>query len=129
MRIGNAASTQLQLDVYGEVMDALYQEMHLGLARPNASWDIQRALVDAFGDDLGRAGREHLGGARRLPAFHLLQGDGLGRLDRAIRGAEEFNLPGRLDQWRALRQRIHDSVCREGFNAEKNSFVQYLWRR
>ncbi len=46
-------------------------------------------------------------------------------MDRVIRGAEEFNLPGRLDQWRVLRQRIHDSVCREGYNAEKQSFVQY----
>ena len=46
-------------------------------------------------------------------------------MDRAIRGAEEFELPGRLEQWRALRQQIHDSVCREGYNAEKNSFVQY----
>ena len=45
VRIGNAASAQLQLDVYGEVMDALYQEMHLGLARPDASWAIQRALI------------------------------------------------------------------------------------
>src|SRR5262249_21984904 len=46
-------------------------------------------------------------------------------MDRAIRGAEEFNMPGKIDQWRALREQIHESVCRDGYSAEKRSFVQY----
>ena len=50
-------------------------------------------------------------------------------VDRAIRGAEEFGLPAQARSLAALRQRIHDSVCREGFSAEKRSFVQYLRRR
>jgi GH15 family glucan-1,4-alpha-glucosidase len=46
-------------------------------------------------------------------------------IDRAVRGAEQFKLPARLDEWRALRQRIHESVCRDGYNTQKQSFVQY----
>ncbi len=125
VRIGNAASAQLQLDVYGELMDALYQEMHLGLARPRASWDIQRALVTHLAgiwDQPDESIWEVRGGQRHFTFSKVMAWVAM---DRAIRGAEEFGMPGRLEQWRALRQTIHDSVCREGWNAEKGSFVQY----
>ena len=125
VRIGNAASGQLQLDVYGELMDALFQELDLGLARPNASWDIQRHLVDHLAkiwDQPDESIWEVRGGARH---FTFSKAMAWVAMDRAIRGAEKFNLSGRLDQWRTLRQEIHDSVCREGFSKEKNSFVQY----
>ncbi|HTI84938.1 MAG TPA: glycoside hydrolase family 15 protein [Acetobacteraceae bacterium] len=125
VRVGNAASGQLQLDVYGELMDALFQELDLGLARPNASWSIQRHLVDhltKIWDQPDESIWEVRGGARH---FTFSKAMAWVAMDRAIRGAEKFNLPGRLDQWRKLRQQIHDSVCREGFSAEKNSFVQY----
>src|SRR5690242_8275876 len=125
VRIGNAASAQLQLDVYGELMDALYQEMQLGLARPSASWDIQRALVSHLSeiwDQPDESIWEVRGGSRH---FTFSKAMAWVAMDRAIRGAEQFNLPGRLDEWRALRQRIHDSVCREGYNEQKQSFVQY----
>ena len=70
---------QLQLDVYGELIDAMYQEVALGLVRPTASWDLQRALVAASRADLGATRREHLGSARRGTELHLLQGNGVGR--------------------------------------------------
>ena len=125
VRIGNAASAQLQLDVYGELMDALYQELNLGLARPSASWDIQRQLVTHLAkiwNEPDESIWEVRGGARQ---FTFSKAMAWVAVDRAIRGAEKFNLHGKLDQWRVLRQQIHDSVCRHGFSTEKNSFVQY----
>ena len=125
VRIGNAASSQLQLDVYGELMDALYQEMHLGLARPTASWGIQRALVGHLAEIWDQPD-ESIWEVRGTPRhFTFSKVMAWVAVDRVIRGAEEFSLPGRVDQWRALRQRIHNSVCREGFSEEKRSFVQY----
>jgi GH15 family glucan-1,4-alpha-glucosidase len=125
VRIGNAASSQLQLDVYGELMDALYQEMQLGLARPSASWDIQRALISHLSeiwDQPDESIWEVRGGSRH---FTFSKAMAWVAMDRVIRGAEQFNLPGKLDEWRTLRQRIHESVCREGYNEQKQSFVQY----
>jgi GH15 family glucan-1,4-alpha-glucosidase len=124
VRIGNAASDQLQLDVYGELMDALYQEMHLGLVRPRTSWDIQRALVTHLADIWEQPDEsiwEVRGGPRHFTFSKVMAWVAM---DRAIRGAEEFGLPADLEQWHALRQRIHDSVCREGYSASKGSFVQ-----
>jgi GH15 family glucan-1,4-alpha-glucosidase len=126
VRIGNAASAQLQLDVYGELLDAMYQEMHTGLARPAASWNIQRALIGHLAETWELPDEsiwEVRGGPQHFTFSKVMAWVAM---DRAIRGAEEFHLPARLDEWRALRQRIHDTVCREGFSAEKQSFVQYF---
>jgi GH15 family glucan-1,4-alpha-glucosidase len=125
VRIGNAAITQMQLDVYGELMDALYQEIHGGLARPASSWDMQRNLIAHLAEIWEQPDEsiwEVRGGAQQ---FTFSKAMAWVAVDRAIRGAEEFGLPGPLDKWRALRQQIHDSVCRHGFDSEKNSFVQY----
>jgi GH15 family glucan-1,4-alpha-glucosidase len=125
VRIGNAASIQLQLDVYGELMDALYQEMHLGLVRSSASWGIQRQLLTHLAEIWDQPD-ESIWEVRGSPRhFTFSKVMAWVAVDRAIRGAEEFGLPGRHEQWRTLRQRIHDSVCRDGFNADKQSFVQY----
>jgi GH15 family glucan-1,4-alpha-glucosidase len=124
VRIGNAASGQLQLDVYGELMDALYQEMHLGLVQPKTSWDIQRELVKHLAEiwqEPDDSIWEVRGGPKQFTFSKVMAWVAM---DRAIRGAEEFGLPAALDQWRALRQCIHDQVCRQGYNESKRSFVQ-----
>jgi len=126
VRIGNAASTQLQLDVYGELIDALYQETTLGLVRPTASWDLQRALMqhlEEFWEQPDESIWEVRGGAQNFTFSKVMVWVAF---DRAIRGAEAFNLPAPLERWRALRTQIHDTICRFGFSHERNSFVQYF---
>jgi GH15 family glucan-1,4-alpha-glucosidase len=125
VRVGNAASAQLQVDVYGELMDALYQELDLGLARPASSWGLQRQLVSHLAEVWSEPDEsiwEVRGGARHFTFSKVMAWVAV---DRAIRGAEKFKLPGKLDQWRKLRQQIHASVCQNGFSPAKNSFVQY----
>jgi GH15 family glucan-1,4-alpha-glucosidase len=124
VRVGNAASTQLQLDVYGELMDALYQGAHFGLATPKTSWDLQTALVTHL-ETLWRDPDESIWEVRSGPDhFTFSKAMAWVAVDRAVRGAEEFGLPGPIERWRQVRAEIHDSVCRNGFNTEKNSFVQ-----
>jgi GH15 family glucan-1,4-alpha-glucosidase len=126
VRIGNAASSQLQLDVYGELLDALFQETQLGLVRPTASWDLQKALVEHLETEWAQPDEsiwEVRGGAQN---FTFSKAMAWVALDRAVRGAEAHGLPAPLARWRALRDHIHDVVCREGFNTAKNSFVQYF---
>ncbi len=126
VRVGNAASTQLQLDVYGELMDALYQEAALGLVRPAATWPIQRTLVnhlERIWQDPDRSIWEVRGDPRHFTFSKVMAWVAF---DRAIHGAEQFGLPAPLERWRAIRARIHDTVCADGFHEPKNSFVQYF---
>lgn len=124
VRIGNAAHSQLQLDVFGEVMDALHQARRGGLEPNAAAWALQRALIGHLEGiwhepDEGiwevRGGRQHFTHSKVMAWVAL---------DRAIRSAEEFHLEGPLDHWRALRARIHEDVCRKGYNASIGAFVQ-----
>jgi GH15 family glucan-1,4-alpha-glucosidase len=124
VRIGNAASGQLQLDVYGEVMDALYHGRKAGIDASEAAWGLEQALVNHLAEiweqpDDGiwevRGGRQHFTHSKVMAWVAL---------DRAVRSAEEFNLDGPLDHWRAVRAHIHADVCKRGFNADLNSFVQ-----
>jgi GH15 family glucan-1,4-alpha-glucosidase len=126
VRIGNAASTQLQLDVYGELIDALYQESALGLVRPASSWPLQRALVihlEQIWELPDESIWEVRGGAQNFTFSKVMVWVAL---DRAIRGAETFGLSAPLERWKALRTVVHDRVCSEGFSTERNSFVQYF---
>ncbi len=124
VRVGNAASGQLQLDVFGELIDALYQESAMGLVRPSASWDLQRALVghlEKVWEQPDESIWEVRGGARH---FTFSKAMVWVALDRAVRGAEEFGLPAPLERWKALRTRVHETVCREGYSEKRGSFVQ-----
>jgi GH15 family glucan-1,4-alpha-glucosidase len=124
VRIGNAASEQLQLDVFGEVMDALYQARKHGLAKERPAWQVQKNLVR----QLERIWQEpddglwEIRGERR----HFVHSKVMAwvAFDRAVRTVEEQGLDGPADDWRALRDRIHAEVCERGFDEELNSFVQ-----
>ena len=125
VRVGNAASAQLQLDVYGELLDAFYHEANAGLIRPAGTWDLPTALVSHLAeiwDQPDESIWEVRGGAKHFTFSKVMAWVAM---DRAIRTAEEFGLRAPLERWRALRTRIHDSVCRDGYNTAKGTFVQY----
>ncbi len=125
VRIGNAAAGQFQLDVYGEVMSALYESLHTGEAGEARTWEFQLALMDFLKDGW----REPDDGIWEVrgPRRHFTHSKVMAwvAIDRAIKTAEEYGTEGPLDQWREVRQEIHDQVCDEGFNVSKGSFTQY----
>ncbi len=124
VRIGNAAAGQVQLDVYGETVAALYVARKAGLVPDDASWDLECALVthletiwDQPDDGIWevRGGRKHFTHSKVMAWVAF---------DRAVRSAEEFGLAAPLDHWRSVRDAIHRQVCERGFDAARNSFVQ-----
>lgn len=125
VRIGNAASEQLQLDVYGEVLDALYQARHHGLEKSDVGWNLQRSLVN----QLERIWYQPDDGIWEVrgPRRHFVHSKVMAwvGVDRAVRSIQEFGEDGPLERWIRLRADIHDQVCRFGFSREHNSFVQY----
>ena len=124
VRIGNAAATQLQLDVYGEVMDALHQARKGGVAGSGAAWNVQRALVAHLEKiwHLPDEGLWEVRSGRRQFTYSKIMA--WVALDRAIKGVERFGLKGPVERWRETRKRIHDDVCAHGYNAKLGSFVQ-----
>ena len=125
VRIGNAAAGQLQLDVYGEVLDAMYQARRLGLAPDDNGWNLERALVGHL-ETIWREPDEGIwevrGGRKHFTASKVMV---WAAFDRAIRSVEEFGLAGPVDRWRAVRDEVHREVCTRGFNAEKGCFTQF----
>jgi GH15 family glucan-1,4-alpha-glucosidase len=124
VRIGNAAHDQLQLDVFGEVMDALHQGRRGELAVSEAGWALQQALLKHLETvwqrpDEGiwetRGGRQHFTYSKVMAWTAV---------DRAIKSAEGFGLDGPIDEWRRLREAIHREVCAKGFDPDLDSFVQ-----
>jgi GH15 family glucan-1,4-alpha-glucosidase len=124
VRIGNAAYGQLQLDVFGEVMDALHQARCQGLAVSESGWALQCAFLSY----LERIWPERdegiweVRGARRHFTYSKVMA--WVAFDRAVRSAEKFGLAGPIDRWREICATIHADVCRRGFDRELGSFVQ-----
>lgn len=124
VRVGNAAHAQLQLDVFGEVMDAFHQARAGGLAQLEAAWSLQRTLL------------KHLAAIWEQPDYGIWEVRGPPQhftyskimawvaFDRAVKDAERYGLQGPIDQWRVLRDRIHAEVCERGYNERLQSFVQ-----
>jgi GH15 family glucan-1,4-alpha-glucosidase len=124
VRVGNNAVGQLQLDVYGEVMNALHLARVGGLQADETAWNVQCAMLVHLENiwqqpDEGiwetRGGRQHFTFSKVMAWVAF---------DRVIRSAEMFDLPGPLEHWREMRAQIHADVCAKGFNAELNAFTQ-----
>jgi GH15 family glucan-1,4-alpha-glucosidase len=125
VRTGNKAVEQFQLDVYGEIMDALHQTRRNGIDSDEYAWRLQRALMEFLESAWGRPdeGIWEVRGPRR----HFTHSKVMAwvAMDRAVKAVEDFGLDGPVDRWRAIRSDIHAQVCRQGFNAERGTFVQY----
>jgi GH15 family glucan-1,4-alpha-glucosidase len=124
VRIGNAAAEQMQLDMYGEVMDALHHARKGKLAADEAGWTLQRELLkhlETIWVKLDQGIWEVRGGSRQFTYSKVMAWVAF---DRGIKSVEQFGLKGPVERWRVIRTRIHDEVCREGFNPEIGAFVQ-----
>jgi GH15 family glucan-1,4-alpha-glucosidase len=124
VRIGNAAHAQLQLDVYGELMDALYQGRKGGLPRYEPAWNVELALLEHLAEIWHRPDNGIW--EMRIEPRHFTYSKVMAwvAFDRAIKSAEEFGLPGPVEQWRSVRQDIHADVCHNGFDPDMKCFVQ-----
>jgi GH15 family glucan-1,4-alpha-glucosidase len=125
VRIGNAASEQLQLDVFGEVMDALYQSHRVGIGVDGHAWDLQLALMEYLEANWQQPDQgiwEVRGPRRNFTHSKVMVWVAA---DRAVRAIEEIGLEGPLDKWRELRDTIHAEVCEKGFDKKRNTFTQY----
>jgi GH15 family glucan-1,4-alpha-glucosidase len=124
VRIGNAAAGQIQLDVYGELLGALYVARKAGLDADAASWGLELALIahlEKIWNQPDEGIWEVRGGRRHFTHSKVMAWVAF---DRAVRSAEQFKLEAPLDHWREIRDTIHQQVCERGFDPAQNSFVQ-----
>jgi GH15 family glucan-1,4-alpha-glucosidase len=124
VRVGNAASTQFQLDVYGEVMDTLHLARVVGLEPESAAWRIQLVLLEFLAANWHRPddGIWEIRGPRRQFTHSKVMA--WVAFDRAVKDVEAFGLEGPVAAWRQTRDAIHAQVCASGYDARRNTFVQ-----
>jgi GH15 family glucan-1,4-alpha-glucosidase len=129
VRIGNAAYTQFQLDVFGEVLDVTHQAWTMGVPRSDDAWRVDTALLEYLESawhqpDEGiwevRGERRHFTHSKMMAWVAL---------DRAVKGIEQFGLVGPIERWRRIRDAIHDEVCANGFDRHVGAFVQFYGSR
>jgi GH15 family glucan-1,4-alpha-glucosidase len=124
VRVGNAAYTQLQLDVYGEVVDALHHSRLGSLGPASSGWELQQELLEHL-EKIWREPDESIWEVRSgRQQFTYSKIMAWVAFDRAVKSAECFRLEGPVDRWRALCAEIHADVCRNGFDQNLGSFVQ-----
>ncbi len=125
VRVGNAAHEQFQLDVYGEVIDSMHVARKVGLEANDEAWRLQEGLVDVVCSswthpDDGiwevRGDREHFTHSKLMAWVAV---------DRSIKAVERFGAPGEVAPWKELRETIRAEICSRGFDAKRNTFVQY----
>lgn len=124
VRIGNAAYAQLQLDTFGEVLDALHHARRYDLAPSEASWSLQKTLLG------------HLETLRDMPDLGIWEVRGPAQhfthsklmmwvaFDRAVSAVSDFGLDGPADRWRRLRDDLHSEICNRAYDPDAGAFVQ-----
>jgi GH15 family glucan-1,4-alpha-glucosidase len=129
VREGNGACEQFQLDVYGEVLDAMHLARRHEAMRDERSWGIELAML------------EHLEGCWRDPDEGIWEVRGPRRqfvhskvmawvaFDRAVKAVEQFGREGPVARWRAVRAEVHEEVCAKGFDPERGTFTQFYGSR
>jgi GH15 family glucan-1,4-alpha-glucosidase len=124
VRVGNAASEQLQVDVYGELLDAAYQTVVHGVPGDPAAWSVLTSLLRWLEDGW----RQQDAGIweSRGPNRHFTHSKVMSwvAFDRAVRFHEEYGRPGRIEHWRRLRDEIHAQVLSESWCESKQAFAQ-----
>ena len=124
VRIGNAASAQVQLDVYGEVMDALHQARLVGMVPDPSAWALQQVLTGHVEQhwpepDEGiwevRSGRRHFTHSKVMAWVAV---------DRAVQAVERFGPPGPVRRWRELRARMHEEICQRAVDPVRGCFAR-----
>ena len=124
VRFGNAAHSQLQLDVFGEIMDVHHQARRSGLSTSSSGWEVQLAFLEHL-QEIWKEPDEGIWEVRGAPQ-HFTHSKIMAwvAFDRAIRSAEIFGLEGPLNSWRTLRDEIFEDVCAKGFDQSLGCFVQ-----
>ena len=125
VRVGNGAFGQIQLDVYGELIETLHAARAAGLAPMAEAWRLQNVFLkplEQIWDSLDHGIWEVRGPKQAFTHSRLMCWVAF---DRAIKSCEQFGLAGPLDRWRALRERIRDDILTHGYDARRNTFVQY----
>ncbi|TLP59832.1 glycoside hydrolase family 15 protein [Microbispora tritici] len=124
VRIGNGAATQLQLDIYGEVVSALYEARKQGMPPDDHAWAMITAVMRFFEHNWDRPdeGLWEVRGPRR----HFVHSKVMAWVaaDRMVRVIEELGRKGDVERWRGLRDRIHMEVCEKGYDPVRNTFTQ-----
>ncbi|WP_410594309.1 glycoside hydrolase family 15 protein [Amycolatopsis sp. lyj-23] len=129
VRVGNAAADQFQLDVWGEVLDGLHLVREAGLPTFHPAWDLQRGLLDfleGHWDQPDNSLWEVRGPRRHFVHSKVMAWAGV---DRAVHTVRAHGLDGPVDDWRALREKIHQDVCAHGYDADRNTFTQFYGSR
>jgi GH15 family glucan-1,4-alpha-glucosidase len=124
VRVGNAAHAQLQLDVYGELIDAFHQSRMAKLQLDEGSWALECTVLEHLADEWDRP--DHGIWERRGDGKHYVSSKVMTwvAFDRGIKSAEKFGFKAPLEKWRTLRDTIHRETCANGFDRELDSFVE-----
>lgn len=124
VRVGNAAHAQLQLDVYGELIDAFHQSRMAKLELDEGSWALECTVLEHLAEQWDQPDNgiwERRGVSKHYVSSKVMTWVAF---DRGIKSAETFGFKAPLEKWRVLRETIHRDVCEKGFDRDLNSFVE-----